>query len=27
LKLVTEVNQPITNRQLYYRPDGSITNW
>jgi L-alanine-DL-glutamate epimerase-like enolase superfamily enzyme len=27
LKLVTEVSQPITNRQLYYRPDGSITNW
>jgi len=27
LKLVTEVTQPITNRQLYYRPDGSITNW
>jgi L-alanine-DL-glutamate epimerase-like enolase superfamily enzyme len=27
LKLVTEITQPITNRQLYYRPDGSITNW
>jgi len=27
LKLVTEIAQPITNRQLYYRPDGSITNW
>ena len=27
LKLVTEVTEPITNRQLYYRPDGSITNW
>jgi L-alanine-DL-glutamate epimerase-like enolase superfamily enzyme len=27
LKLVTEVTQPITNRRLYYRPDGSITNW
>jgi L-alanine-DL-glutamate epimerase-like enolase superfamily enzyme len=27
LKLVTEITEPITNRQLYYRPDGSITNW
>jgi len=27
LKLVAEIAQPITNRQLYYRPDGSITNW
>ncbi|HZS53506.1 MAG TPA: mandelate racemase/muconate lactonizing enzyme family protein [Bryobacteraceae bacterium] len=28
LKLVTEINQPVTNRaQLYFRPDGSITNW
>jgi L-alanine-DL-glutamate epimerase-like enolase superfamily enzyme len=27
LKQVTEITQPITNRQLYYRPDGSITNW
>jgi len=27
LKLVTEITQPITNRQTYYRPDGSITNW
>ncbi|HTS61922.1 MAG TPA: mandelate racemase/muconate lactonizing enzyme family protein [Candidatus Acidoferrales bacterium] len=27
LKQVAEVTQPITNRQLYYRPDGSITNW
>lgn len=28
LKLVTEITQPVTARaQLYYRPDGSITNW
>ena len=28
LKLVTEITQPVTNRaQLYFRPDGSITNW
>jgi galactonate dehydratase len=27
LKLVTEITQPITNRQTYFRPDGSITNW
>ena len=27
LKLVTEITQAATNRQLYYRPDGSITNW
>ena len=28
LKLITEITQPVTNRaQLYYRPDGSITNW
>ena len=27
LKLVAEVTEPIRNRQLYYRPDGSITNW
>jgi L-alanine-DL-glutamate epimerase-like enolase superfamily enzyme len=27
LKQVAEVTAPITNRQLYYRPDGSITNW
>jgi L-alanine-DL-glutamate epimerase-like enolase superfamily enzyme len=27
LKLVTEVTQPGPARQLYYRPDGSITNW
>lgn len=28
LKLITEITQPLTNRaQLYFRPDGSITNW
>jgi galactonate dehydratase len=28
LKLVTEINQPVTARaQTYFRPDGSITNW
>jgi L-alanine-DL-glutamate epimerase-like enolase superfamily enzyme len=27
LKLITEVTEPIRNRQLYYRLDGSITNW
>jgi galactonate dehydratase len=27
LKLVGEVTEPILNRQLYHRPDGSITNW
>jgi len=27
LKQVAEITQPISNRQLYYRPDGSITNW
>ena len=28
LRQVSEVTQPVTNRaQLYYRPDGSITNW
>jgi len=27
LTQMAEVTQPITNRQLYYRPDGSITNW
>jgi L-alanine-DL-glutamate epimerase-like enolase superfamily enzyme len=27
LKLIGEVTEPIRNRQLYYRPDGSITNW
>jgi galactonate dehydratase len=27
LKQVAEITEPITDRQLYYRPDGSITNW
>jgi L-alanine-DL-glutamate epimerase-like enolase superfamily enzyme len=27
LKQVAEITEPITNRTLYYRPDGSITNW
>ena len=28
LKLIAEVTEPVTARaQLYYRPDGSITNW
>jgi hypothetical protein len=28
LKQIAEITQPITNRaQLYFRPDGSITNW
>lgn len=28
LKLITEITEPATKRaQLYYRPDGSITNW
>jgi galactonate dehydratase len=27
LKLIGEITEPIRNRQLYYRPDGSITNW
>ena len=27
LKMVAEITQPITDRILYYRPDGSITNW
>jgi len=28
LKLITEITQPVTNRaQLYFRSDGSITNW
>ncbi len=27
LKMIGEVTEPIRNRQLYYRPDGSITNW
>ena len=27
LKLIAEFTEPITNRQVYFRPDGSITNW
>lgn len=27
LTQIGEVTQPITDRQPYYRPDGSITNW
>jgi galactonate dehydratase len=27
LRMVAEITQPITDRVLYYRPDGSITNW
>ena len=27
VKMVAEITQPITDRQIYYRPDGSITNW
>jgi galactonate dehydratase len=27
LKQIGEITEPIRNRQLYYRPDGSITNW
>jgi len=27
LTQIGEVTEPIRNRQLYYRPDGSITNW
>ncbi|MEO7145895.1 MAG: mandelate racemase/muconate lactonizing enzyme family protein [Bryobacteraceae bacterium] len=27
LKLIEEITEPITNRQTYFRPDGSITNW
>ncbi|MFN7995096.1 MAG: mandelate racemase/muconate lactonizing enzyme family protein [Bryobacteraceae bacterium] len=28
LQLLAEVTKPVTNRaQVYYRPDGSITNW
>ncbi len=27
LKQIAEITEPIRNRQLYYRPDGSITNW
>jgi galactonate dehydratase len=27
LQQIGEVTEPNRNRQLYYRPDGSITNW
>jgi L-alanine-DL-glutamate epimerase-like enolase superfamily enzyme len=27
LKLVAEITEPVRNRQVYFRPDGSITNW
>lgn len=27
VKMIAEITQPITDRQVYYRPDGSITNW
>jgi L-alanine-DL-glutamate epimerase-like enolase superfamily enzyme len=27
LKMIAEFTEPITNRQTYFRPDGSITNW
>jgi galactonate dehydratase len=27
LKMMGEFTEPITNRVIYYRPDGSITNW
>ena len=28
LKLIAEITQPVTSRaQVYFRPDGSITNW
>jgi galactonate dehydratase len=27
LKLLTEITQPGAAREMYYRPDGSITNW
>ena len=27
LQQIGEVTEPIRNRELYYRPDGSITNW
>ena len=27
LKPIAEFTEPITNRVVYYRPDGSITNW
>jgi galactonate dehydratase len=27
VKMIAEITQPITDRPIYYRPDGSITNW
>ena len=27
LKMMSEFTEPITNRVVYHRPDGSITNW
>jgi L-alanine-DL-glutamate epimerase-like enolase superfamily enzyme len=27
LKMIAEITEPARNRQIYYRPDGSITNW
>jgi L-alanine-DL-glutamate epimerase-like enolase superfamily enzyme len=27
LKQIAEITEPIRDRQIYYRPDGSITNW
>jgi L-alanine-DL-glutamate epimerase-like enolase superfamily enzyme len=27
IKLVSEVTEAGTGRQLYFRPDGSMTNW
>jgi galactonate dehydratase len=27
LKQIAEITQPIRDRQVYFRPDGSITNW
>jgi galactonate dehydratase len=27
LKQIAEINQPGPDRIVYYRPDGSITNW
>ncbi len=27
LRMIAEITRPVTVRQIYYRPDGSITNW
>jgi hypothetical protein len=27
VKLITEITEADRRRQMYYRPDGSITNW